>query len=62
MLTDPDWGLLHAFGARHKKDGSLLKRITFVVGKNGKVKLAYWYDGRGDVTSHMHEALKAVKG
>lgn len=61
-MTDPGWELLDAFGPRHKRDGSLVKRITFVIGQNGRLKLAFWYDGRGDVTDHVQHALAAVKG
>jgi peroxiredoxin len=53
--------LLNSFGPRTKQDGTQVKRITFVIGKNGRLKLAYWYDGRGDVTDHVQHALAAVK-
>ena len=43
------------------KGGKPLKRITFVVGTDGVVKLAYFYTGKGDVTDHMKKALEAVK-
>ena len=38
----------------------VIKRVTYVVGKDGKVKLAYYYTGKGDVADHASEALSAV--
>ena len=61
FLTDKDWRLLNSFGPRQMSDGSQVKRITFVIGKDGDLKLDYWFEGEGDVTDHVREALKAVK-
>ena len=52
--------MLNAFGLRLKSDKPI-KRITFVVGTDGVVKLAYWYSGKGDVIDHMTRALEAVR-
>lgn len=61
LLTDKGWQLLEAFGLR-EHNGKVFKRITFVIGTDGKVKLAYYYTGQGDVADHAKEALKAVAG
>lgn len=45
---------------REHKDKQL-KRITFVIDKDGVVRLVYYYTGRGDVADHAREALKAVQ-
>ncbi len=61
MLTDKGWLLLEAFGLREEGD-KVFKRITFVIGMDGTVKLVYYYTGKGDVADHAREALKALEG
>jgi peroxiredoxin Q/BCP len=60
LLTDKGLKLWQRFGVRMDKDKQI-KRITFVINKQGVVRLAYYYTGRGDVTDHAREALKALQ-
>ncbi|MBN2081153.1 peroxiredoxin [bacterium] len=60
LLTDEGLQLWHDFGVR-LGGGKSIKRITFVLDKEGYIVLVYYYSGRGDVTSHVEESLKAVQ-
>lgn len=60
LLTDKDWALLTELGI--PLDGSKpVKRQTFVIDKDGKLSLRYFYTGPGDTRSHAEHALAAVK-
>jgi len=38
-----------------------VKRITFVIDKQGVIQLVYFYTSRGDPADHAPAALKAVQ-
>jgi peroxiredoxin Q/BCP len=59
LLTDKDLELWRSFGVR-KAGSKELKRITFVIDKDGIVRLAFAF-GRGDVLDHVRESLKVVE-
>lgn len=56
LLTDKGLELWRRFGVRMDKDKPV-KRITFAIDKDGVIRLAYYYAGRGDVADHAREAL-----
>ena len=60
LLTDEGLELWQSFGVR-MGGGKPVKRITFVLDSEGSIVLVYYYTGRGDVTSHVEESLKAVQ-
>jgi len=60
LLTDAGLSLWESFGVRIG-GGKPVKRITFVLDKTGDIVLVHYYSGRGDVTSHVEESLKAVQ-
>lgn len=60
LLTDTKWQLAEKVGIP-EHNGKPVKRQTFVIGKDGRLKLRYFYTGSGDTTSHVDESLKKVK-
>ena len=60
LLTDKDWQLLKQLGLPIHRDKPI-KRRTFVIDRDGILRLAYHYTSRGDVTDHVTEALRVVK-
>jgi len=60
LLTDKGLKLWERFGGRMDKDKPV-KRITFVIDKQGVIQLAYYYTGRGDPAEHAPAALQAVQ-
>lgn len=60
FLTDEDWELRLKLGTPEPVSKEM-KRITWVVDGDGTLRKIYYYEGRGDVTSHVDEALETVR-
>ena len=61
LLTDAKWEYRELLGHPEPVD-KLVKRITYVIDKQGKVAHVVWFKGRGDVMEHITQSLEAVQG
>jgi thioredoxin-dependent peroxiredoxin len=58
LVGDPDGAIVRAYGVRWPVVGRA-RRVTFVIGKDRKVRLAY--GNELDMQAHVRRALEAVE-